>query len=100
MTTRSEHHSDPDWSPEEVTRNGGNSVKVRELYDPDVHVMLGKMARAVADTQAAVTELADNWKAERRTRKRARRTEAFTLASAIGIVQAVVIALRELGILK
>ena len=89
---------DSDW--EEPTRNGHTSRAVKDLTDPDVHVMLGKMARAVADTQSEVKELVRAWKAERRSRKLSRRRETVTIVSAVGVLQAVLAALHQAGVLK
>lgn len=85
---------------EEPTKNGGGSRVVQELSDPDVHVMLGKMARAVADTQAEVKALVTAWKAERVGRRRSRRRETVTIVSAMGVVQAILAALHQAGVLK
>lgn len=90
--------SSGDW--EETTRNGSASRAVKDLTDPDVHVMLGKMARAVADTQADVKALVLAWKSERRARKLSRRRETVTIVSAMGVVQAILAALHQVGILK
>jgi hypothetical protein len=62
--------------------------------------MLGKMARAVADTQSEVKALVTAWKAERRSRKSSRRRETVTLVSAIGAIQALLAFLHQAGILK
>ncbi len=95
---RSERDSSSDW--EEPTKNGGGSRAVKDLTDPDVHVMLGKMARAVADTQSEVKALVKAWRAERAARSRSRRRETVTIVSAMGVVQAVLAALHQMGVLK
>ncbi len=85
---------------EELTKNGGGSRAVKDLTDPDVHVMLGKMARAVADTQAEVRALVKAWRLERGARKASRRRQTALLVSAFGALQAVSTILHQMGILK
>lgn len=87
-----------DW--EEPTRNGIGSRAVKDLTDPDLHVMVGKMARALADTQGEVKELVRAWKAERAARRRGRRRETATVVGAVGVIQAVIAALHQMGVLK
>jgi hypothetical protein len=95
---RFESVGEDDW--EEPTRNGGGSRAVKDLTDPDVHVMLGKMARAVADTQAEVKALVKAWRSERAARARGRRREAVTVVSIVTLVQGVLAALHQFGVLK
>lgn len=97
MTAQRESLHD-DW--EEPTRNDVSSRAVRDLTDPDVHVMLGKMARAVADTQAEVKALVLAWRNERRARGRARRREGALTVGAVGLIQAVLAILHQTGVLK
>ena len=89
---------DDDW--QEPTKNGGGSRAVKDLTDPDVHVMLGKMARAVADTQSEVRALVQAWKLERGARRRARGRQTAFIVSAVGVIQGVLAALHQAGVLK
>ncbi len=92
--------SAPDWEPEATTLNEAGSVRVRELYDPDALMMLGKLARSVADCHAKIDELAKLWKAERRERRRSRRLQTAGLAGLFAFIQGAQALLHQMGILK
>jgi len=49
--------SEPDWEPEEITKNDNGSPLVRELFDRDPLVMLGKLVRSVADCHSKIDSL-------------------------------------------
>ena len=89
-----------DWEPEETTRNDNGSRRVRDLYDPDAVVMLGKIARAVADCESKIEGFASAWNRERRERARARKKQTAQLAAVFGVIQVVWQALHQLGVLK
>lgn len=92
--------SSNDWSPEDITSHGAGSPRVRELTDPDAYMMLGKLARAVAQLEKTVNELSEEWKADRKALRRERRRGAFNVAAVVAVIQAVIEGLRQVGVLK
>jgi len=92
--------SAPDWEPEATTKNDVGSPRVRELFDADGMVMLGKLARSVADCHAKIDDLAKSWKAERRERRRGRRLQTAGLAGFFALIQGLTALLHQAGIIK
>jgi len=92
--------SEPDWEPEEITKKDNGSPLVRELFDRDPLVMLGKLVRSVADCHSKIDSLGTAWRAERRTRARGRRRQTAMVASAVAALQILQAVLHQIGILK
>lgn len=110
MSARDRFASSNDWDPEETTNADRGNARVRDLYDPDPMVMLGRLTTAVARLEKQVTEMATGWREDRQAwrddRKelvRLQRSQGRRSAGLVGglvvLVQVVSAALHQAGIL-